>query len=257
MLYEGIDVSVYQGAIDWARVARSGIRFAMVRAGSGERTDSRAAENARGINAQGIVLGLYWFSYATSVQGAINEAKRLIGFARTYDVRYPLAWDFEEDSVRYATTQGVTATKSLVTQMAEAFCQTVYAAGYQAMLYTNLNFLSNYLDLSAITAPVRLWLARWGASAPGTEPMIWQYSSTGRVDGIAGEVDLNRAWELPIIAPKRLQTLDEVPPSLRTETQELIASGALRGDGKGLDVTEDMLRAMIVAKRYTDSVRQT
>lgn len=253
MQYEGIDVSVYQGTIDWASVARAGIRFAMVRAGSGQTADSRAAENARGANANGIVLGLYWFSYAYTVAMARAEANRLIQFARDYDVRFPLVWDYEEASVQHAAQKGVTVTRELVTAMAEIFCKTVYAAGYTPMVYSNRNFLMTYVDLAAITAPVRLWLAQWGAVLPAREPMIWQYSSTGRVDGIEGNVDLDRAWELPVMPARRLQTLAEVSSALREETAQLVESGALRGTGRGLDVTEDMLRSMIVAKRYTDS----
>ena len=257
MQYEGIDVSVYQGVIDWAKVAQAGVRFAMVRAGSGEQKDSRAAENAIGANQQGIVLGFYWFSYAYTVQMAINEAKRLIRFARAYNVHYPLAWDFEDASVRYAATKGVTVDRALVTAMAQAFCQTVYAAGYMPMLYTNVSFLETYVNLRAITAPVRLWLARWETTEPGTEPMIWQYTSNGRVDGIGTAVDRNRSWWLPTMEALRLQTLADVPTSLRAETQKLIDVGALRGDGQGLDITLDMLRAMIVSMRYTDAQRNS
>ena len=253
MQYEGIDVSVYQGTIDWASVARAGIRFAMVRAGSGQTADRRAAENARGANANGVVLGLYWFSYAYTVEMARAEAERLIRFARDYDVRFPLVWDYEDASLQHAAQQGVTVSRELVTAMAETFCKTVYAAGYTPMVYSNYSFLTTYVDLAAITAPVRLWLAQWGAVLPTREPMIWQYSSTGRVDGIEGDVDLNRAWELPAMPARRLQTLADVPSSLREETGQLVESGALRGSGAGLNVTEDMLRAMIVAKRYTDS----
>ena len=106
---------------------------------------------------------------------------------------WPLCYDLEYDTIRYASQNGVTITKSLATQMAKAFCDTVKAAGYTPMNYSNLDYYNNYFDMSQL--PYDLWYAQY-ASKPSIDGMeIWQYSSSGSIPGVSGNCDVNYAYK--------------------------------------------------------------
>ena len=253
MNQQGIDVSVFQGEIDWPAVRRDGVRFAMLRAGFGQTTDTRYESNVRNAVQAGVSVGAYWFSYALTEDDARREAVRLLASVAGRKVTYPLAIDYEDASVEYAKKNGVTVTRNSVTGLIRAFCETVRAAGYLPMVYTNPSFLRRYVDFPAVGSDAKLWLAEWSVSMPSYAADIWQYTATGRVAGISTVVDRNLCYtDFPAPGDPRYQTLAEIPVSLRGETERLIGTGALRGTGDGLDVTEDMLRCMIVAARYTD-----
>ena len=107
MSIHGIDVSQHQGSIDWRKVKASGIQFAMLRAGYGANTvDGEFERNARGCMEAGIPFGVYWFSYAYTPEMARREAEKCISVIREYKVQYPVCYDFEYDSVRYARQMG-------------------------------------------------------------------------------------------------------------------------------------------------------
>lgn len=256
MLLQGIDVSVYQGTIDWQRVAADGIRFAIIRAGAGQTNDTRCAENIRNAAAAGIAVGLYWFSYATSPAEAEAEAKRLLRSAVNQPITFPLAYDYEEASVRYAEQQGIRVTRTLVTDLTRTFCQTIESGGYTPMVYSNPSFLKQYLDFALLPKHYALWLAHWGIAEPSRPAEIWQHSSTGRVAGISTAVDLDVAYTDFGGTPMRYRTLADIPEALRPDAERLLESGALKGKPDNLDLTEDMLRCMIVSMRYTDHALQ-
>lgn len=194
MTLKGIDVSRWQGKIDWTQVKKDGVEFAMIRGGYGEnQVDSRFHENARGANAAGIPMGIYWFSYALNPEMAQKEAGYAVELARQYQVSWPIAYDFEYDSVAYAEKNGVIITRSLATRMAKAFCKEVKKLGYIPMFYANLEYLEQYFDRSQL--PYELWYAQYGSTAAVIEKTIWQYSSQGRISGIEGAVDLNYGYK--------------------------------------------------------------
>lgn len=194
MTLKGIDVSRWQGKIDWTQVKKDGVEFAMIRGGYGEnQVDSRFHENARGANAAGIPMGIYWFSYALNPEMARKEAGYAVELARQYQVSWPIAYDFEYDSVAYAEKNGVIITRSLATRMAKAFCEEVKKLGYIPMFYANLEYLEQYFDRSQL--PYDLWYAQYGSTAAVIEKTIWQYSSQGRISGIEGAVDLNYGYK--------------------------------------------------------------
>lgn len=190
----GIDVSRFQGSIDWAEVKKEGVQFAMLRAGFGRgNIDVQFRKNAEGCTKQNIPFGVYWFSYALTPEMAREEARLCLETVEDFQVEYPVCIDFEQDSVRYAASQGVNVTKKLATEIVDAFCRETEKKGYFAMYYSNLDFLERYFD-DSLREKYALWLARY-ASSPGTSGMaIWQYSESGSITGIAGEVDLNTAY---------------------------------------------------------------
>lgn len=189
----GIDVSRYQGTIDWNQVKNAGIAFAMLRGGYGQNNiDPYFHRNAAACQQLGIPFGIYWFSYAYTVQMAAREAEYCIELAKQYKITWPLAFDLEYDTIRYGAQNGVTIGKNLATDMVIAFCEKVKSAGYIPMYYTNLDYYQNIFDTRRL--PYDLWFAQY-ASAPSISGMaMWQYTSTGKVPGITGDCDKNYSY---------------------------------------------------------------
>lgn len=193
----GIDVSEHNGVIDWETVKNSGVEFAMIRAGYGQGTiDQQFVRNITECNRIGLPVGVYWFSYATDVSAAKREAIFCLDAIKPYKVEYPISFDFEYDSVRYAKKEGITISKVLSSEMAKAFCGSVESAGYHTLNYANRDYLTNYFD-STVTHDV--WLAEWPVSVDLTKVkpgcVMWQYSSKGKVPGISGNVDMDVCYK--------------------------------------------------------------
>ena len=196
MTMRGIDVSAHQGAIDWKKVKADGIRFAIIRAGYGNSITQKDAcfdKNIKEAQAVGIKCGAYWFSYATSEEDARKEATVFRQVLKGHKLEFPVYFDFEYDSVRYAKEQGVTVTKAKATAFAKAFLEEMTKAGYLAGNYTNLDFFNNYFDDAKLKA-YPLWLAAWGSTKPGGRMGIWQYADNGTVSGITGSSDMDYAY---------------------------------------------------------------
>ena len=195
----GIDVSKWQGTIDWERVKAAGIEFAMLRAGYGAgNIDPQFERSAKECTRLGIPFGVYWFSYAYTPEMARREAEYCAEAVRGYSLAYPAAWDFEYDSVDFALERGVAVTKELASAMAREFCGEIRRRGLYPMLYANPNYLAQYFD-GDLPEEVDIWLAKWPRDPdPAVEPALsggmWQYSSSGQVEGISGRVDLDAAY---------------------------------------------------------------
>ena len=188
MSIKGIDVSKWQGSIDWAKVRAAGIGFAMIRAGFGSNgVDERFAENMQGARAVGIPCGAYHYSYATSADGAKAEAAHFLDLIKGHDFDYPVALDIEDPSQKALG-------KQTLTEIVPAFCSTVEAAGYYVCVYSNLYWIMNRLDMAALKR-FDIWLAQWSAAPALSDIGIWQYSDCGSVDGITGKVDMNTAYK--------------------------------------------------------------
>jgi GH25 family lysozyme M1 (1,4-beta-N-acetylmuramidase) len=187
----GIDVSEFQGNIDWAKVKAAGIKYAIIRAGYGRNAvDEKFHANAKGAVKAGIPIGVYWFSYALNTTQAIAEAKKCLDTIADYDVTLPVFFDFEYDTVNYASNQGVTLGKQAFNDHAVAFCDTIQAAGYKAGVYYNLDYYNRFVDKSRLSKYVQ-WYAQYNTTADVSNWAIWQYSSSGTVSGISGRVDMD------------------------------------------------------------------
>ena len=171
----------------------------MLRAGYGAgNIDPQFERSAKECTRLGIPFGVYWFSYAYTPEMARREAEYCAEAVRGYSLAYPAAWDFEYDSVDFALERGVAVTKELASAMAREFCGEIRRRGLYPMLYANPNYLAQYFD-GDLPEEVDIWLAKWPRDPdPAVEPELsggmWQYSSSGQVEGISGRVDLDAAY---------------------------------------------------------------
>lgn len=213
MSRRGLDVSKFQGLVDWNQVKAAGYQFAMIRAGYGFGTvDEQFRRNISECNRLGIPAGAYWFCYATSPEVAVREAEGCLRTIKGYRLEYPVCYDIEQVSADYAAGLGVTYTRELVQSLIRAFCDRIEAEGYFAMYYSNKNFIDNYIG-SQLSERYALWYARYNNTFDGTRCGIWQYSNMGRIPGITGNADLDEGFvDYPAIIKKAgLNHLDETP----------------------------------------------
>lgn len=190
----GVDVSEHQEAIDWAAVSQAGVEFAIIRLGyrgyseGGLYTDIRALENLRGAREAGLDVGAYFYSQAVTPEEAREEAALALEILDGMALELPLVYDWE-----YVSSDARTGSLSgeALTECTLAFCQAVEAGGYEAMVYFNQDLSANMFQLSRLT-DYGFWLAMYDTEM--TYPYrvkLWQYTCTGTVPGIPGEVDLN------------------------------------------------------------------
>src|SRR5690554_97820 len=148
---KGIDVSTHQGTIDWEKVKVAGIQFAIIRAGYGRNAiDAQFVRNISECNRLGIPCGVYWFSYALTAEEAAQEARYCLEAIKPYLVEYPICFDLEYDSVRYAKTQKVTIGRKEATAFAAAFLCEVEKAGYYAVNYANKDYLRSMFNMAVL-----------------------------------------------------------------------------------------------------------
>lgn len=190
----GIDVSAWKEEIDWDKAAQS-VDFVIVRLGFGKNNaDKWAQRNISELNRLGVPYGVYWFSYAYTVDMARNEAKYAAQRLKEFGAKlsYPVYFDWEYDSRNFAEKNGVKPTKALVRAMAEAFCEEIRAQGYYPGIYTNPDYINTFYG-DEIFEQYDLWMAQYSSKA-NRDVRMWQYSSSGKVPGISGGVDMNRCY---------------------------------------------------------------
>lgn len=186
---KGIDVSTFQGKIDFEQLQKN-IDFMIIRAGFGSNNiDEYASRNIAECAARGIPFGVYWFSYCCTEGDAYNEGIYCANVVKDYKVPYPCFWDFEGESVRYATKHGVTVTKDFVRNCYKAFLDGLAEKGFYGGVYCNVSYYRNYFDGYLYGHP--LWLAQWEVNTPSYGCEIWQKANNSRIPGISGNVDEN------------------------------------------------------------------
>lgn len=194
----GVDVSTHQKEIDWPAVAADGVDFAMLRLGhrgyteGGLFLDQTFEQNLRGALDAGLDVGVYFFSQAVTPEEAEEEADYVLEILDGQTLAFPVAFDWEPILGDEARTDGLEG--ETMTRCAAAFCKRIEDAGYRPAVYFNQTQGYLHYDLRELT-DYELWLAEYDA-----EPAfyyhfdLWQYSHTGRVDGIQGDVDLDLAF---------------------------------------------------------------
>lgn len=184
MKVTAIDVSYCQTGVDYNKVKNSGIDAVIIRAGFGKETyqkDSEFETHYKNAKKAGLAVGVYWYSYAYSVAEAKQEAKVCLACIKGKTLELPVYYDLEESG---QTRLGM----STLTNIAIAFCEAIKSGGYRAGVYSNLNWLNNYIDYERLRNKYSIWLAQW-SSNPSKSCDIWQNADNGRISGISGNVD--------------------------------------------------------------------
>ena len=186
----GIDVSKWQGDIDFSKLKASGVEFVIIRVGSsnglnGENfVDSKFIQNIKNANAVGIPVGIYFYSYASTIDRAISDAKWIVEQIKDYKVDLPIAFDWEN----WGSFNKFDVSFFGLTNIAKGFMDTIKDAGYDAMLYSSKTYLENIW----LPTSYPIWLAHYTKNTNYTgDYSFWQICSNGRVDGISGDVDIN------------------------------------------------------------------
>lgn len=191
-MMKGMDISKWQGAVDFAKVAASGIQFAILREGYRQAVDGKFFEYVNGCRANNIpVKGVYHFSYALNTDQARNEAAFCIAQVEKAGLGKDtvIFYDFEYDTVKQAKEKGVNLGKNECVAFTKAFCEYVTSYGYKAGIYSNIDYHKNMYTDELISQYI-YWLADYTGD-PDYSCMFHQYTSKGSVDGIAGNVDLD------------------------------------------------------------------
>lgn len=202
-ILNGIDVSVYQGTIDWTKVSKSGVDFAMIRAGYrgyGDKgvlvEDSMFSKNVLGAKTNKIDIGIYFYTQAINVEEAKEEAKFVVNLIKKYgmDVKYPIAIDTELSPIGTGRADGISKEKR--TEVVKAFCETIKQLGYKPMVYASKYWLYDNLNVQQISQ-YDTWLAHYTDKTDYKYSYtMWQYTSTGNVDGITGNVDKSYCYKI-------------------------------------------------------------
>ena len=195
----GIDVSGYQGDINWEQVKASGVDFAIIRVGYRGNTqgalhiDSKFKQNMEGAIAAGLDVGVYFFATAITVKEAEEEATFVLEHIRNYPTKYPIVYDWERG--HYEKERNGNSTGAEVTAFTEAFCKKIEQAGRKAAFYTNKSMAYNFFNLNTL-ANYDMWYAEY-MPAPSLyyDFKIWQYTEEGSVPGIEVPVDMNISFK--------------------------------------------------------------
>ena len=201
-IYNGIDVSKYQPTIDWNKVKADGIEFVFIRVGyrgygvSGTlAADTCFEKHVTGALDAGLKVGLYYYTEAVNTEEAIEEAQYCIDKAKDYNITLPIVYDYETTvvgGVKTGRKYNAKLSKTAATKNCQAFCDTIQKAGYTPMVYANKSDLSTLINGATLAKSYKIWLANYTAKTTysGTYE-YWQYSSSGKINGISGKVDCN------------------------------------------------------------------
>lgn len=191
-VYSGVDVSRYQGNVNWTAVKNAGKEFALIRAGYGKyasQEDPYFDQNMKNAQAAGIACGAYWFSYAASVADAKKEAELFANVIEGYSFEYPLVFDIEAPVHQKMTVSEVSA-------IINAFCSVMESKGYYVCIYSYASFLNTMVSQTVLNT-YDIWVAHFYVDAPSytrSSYGIWQYTDSGSVNGISGDVDLDYSY---------------------------------------------------------------
>ncbi|MCD8008477.1 MAG: Ig-like domain-containing protein, partial [Clostridiales bacterium] len=242
-IYDGIDVSKWQGTINWSKVAAAGIDFVFIRCGYTStssftrNTDPQFKTNIKNAQKYGIQVGVYYFSQAKSTSEAKKEAAYVLNLLSSYDLDLPVAFDAENAGGRFSFSN---FTKTQCTNIALAFCAAIEAGGYDACVYNSVSTFSGsgakYNPTTILNKGYKLWVARYNSTASDSNYSVsgytyWQYSSTGSVSGISGNVDLD-FWDSDDLEP-----CEEVDDDTAITALSLSKTSATLSPGKTLSLT--------------------
>lgn len=199
---KAIDVSWWQKDIDWKKAAADGVTRAIIRCSYTHQAefkmtdDSYMAKNIKGATANGIKVGVYHYSQATTQTEAHKEAEFVLKAIKPYKtlITLPVVFDWEYGkrlNYKVAMSNG----KAINTKICKEFCDTVKKAGYTPMVYANYSTFSGALQYTQVQKFAKIWLAQYSSKPSYSSMDWWQYSSSGSINGIKGKVDVNKVYK--------------------------------------------------------------
>lgn len=227
----GIDVSEYQGSINWAKVATDDVKYTMIRATVGEKADKYFTHNAQKAHENGLLVGAYHYMKFTDEASMKKEAKLFIQQLKKVEITYPVALDVEAN-------RGMNRTK--LTELCVQFMDMVRDEGYTVMFYSYNNFIRDHINRSGL-GDYQLWVANY-MEEPSMGQKQWQHTSYGSVSGITGRVDINIAYE-DLATSKKVRVNRAVSDSIKRTLNERHGSGLSE---EGLDMVA-MKEAVVTA----------
>lgn len=211
---KGIDISTWQTNVDYSKLKSQGIEFVIIRCGYGKnenQKDNMFEKHYEGCKKAGLKIGAYLYSYVTSVENACKEAENCLKFIKGKKFDLPIFYDIEDKCI-------LPLGQVLITQCAVEFCKAIEKAGFKAGIYANLNWFSNYIDISKVKN-YSLWVAQWNDKCTAKFNYdFWQYTSSGKINGIKGNVDMNicynesykQAVDKPVDKPANKKSNEEI-----------------------------------------------
>lgn len=184
---KGIDISEFQQNVDYLKLKAEGIDFAIVRIGYGRYyKDIEFEEHYAGLKRAGIKVGDYLYSYANTIEKAKEEAEFCLKILENRKLDLPVFYDVEDDYLD----------KEIITETCKVFCETIEKAGYTAGVYASLYWFNNFIKVDELLK-YKIWLAQWNVKKHDAKFRVdyWQYTSSGKINGIDGRVDLDESYE--------------------------------------------------------------
>lgn len=214
MAVKGIDVSEFQTNVNWNKVKQDGIKFAIIRCGYGmdytSQDDEEFERNIKECKRLNIPFGIYLMSYANTVEKARSEAQHILRLTKGHNPTLGLWYDVEDNN-----TSG-SVSKETLTNIINTFCNTVKNAGYKVGVYASLNWLDNKIE-KQIKENYPIWVAQYNNECQYEgKYILWQYTSKGKVNGIAGNVDMNYLYDESL-----LDDNEEEPVTESEETKRI------------------------------------
>ena len=246
---KGIDVSTWQGDVDYGKVKKDGIEFVIMRAGFGrepDQVDNCFEKNYKNAKAAGLQVGAYWYSYAVSVNDARLEADACMQVLKGKIFDLPVFYDIEE---RFQFDKG----KSFCSQIAIAFCDKLKSSGLRPGLYMSISPLCSYIT-DEVQRAYPLWIAQYNNVCQyDGNYAIWQYSDSGKVSGVDGNVDMNYLHDENILknngAATKKKTVDQI-------AKEVIDGKWGNGDERKRRLTAASYDYYAVQKRVNEIMQQ-
>ena len=198
MAIKGIDVSEFQGDIDWSEVKDAGIEFAIIKLANiydfdDNYKDSKFDINYKNVKAQGIKVGAYNYNYSNTIDTLNKGVKWALEQLEGKELELPIYLDMEDKDIQEETIE-------TLTNLCNEFAKTIEEGSYRAGVYANLNWLENKLNPSDFDDDISVWVAQYYTECQYEgEYNIWQYSSSGKVSGVSGNCDMNYLYDEDII----------------------------------------------------------
>lgn len=249
MAVKGIDVSEFQTNVNYEKVKNDGIRFVIIRCGYGmdytSQDDAEFERNIKECERLNIPFGIYLMSYSNTVEKARSEAQHILRLTKGHNPTLGLWYDVEDNN-----TSG-SVSKETLTNIINTFCNTVKNAGYKVGVYASLNWLDNKIE-KQIKENYAIWVAQYNNECQYEgKYILWQYTSSGKANGIAGNVDMNYLYdesllddneEEPVIEDEETKRIKELQRALNKDFNSGLEIDGMIGPATAKVVMQHYLR---------------